>query len=784
MTTTIPNQRALPRKSMGFTLLETLFVLALSLVITAAGTKYVVRHTENMANKAAADHLQMVSKAANEYARANHGAIMTTLSGSPTATVSVATLKAQGYLPASVSVNNNYNQTYSIRFVQSGPDAFEGVVVTQGGETVSDINKRKIAQALGAAGGYVDPDTAGTLTGSHDAWTRPVADFGLTPGDAELAYGLFVEASVAAAAPESEALSRTAVAGKPELNQMQTALDMSGNNVANVGQLTATGIDAATATVTNLSVTSLAATDLTVSNGFTVNGYAPWHSGNFDPNTKADANHFQHASTITGVMSPAQIPSIDASKVSTGVFRSDQMPVHDAGLITSGFLDEARIQYVQASKVSGVLGTANIPNLNASVITSGTFLPAQIPALDATKITTGTFAGSQIPNLDAAKITTGTFAAAQIPDLDAGKITTGVLGLARIPVLDASRIPSLDASKVTTGTFGAAQIPALDASKITTGTFAAAQIPGLDASKITSGVLALAQIPVLDASRIPNLDASKITSGVFGAGQIPALDASKITSGTFDAARIPVISQAQVANLVSDLASKAQSNNPSFTGELVIWNANGQATHFNRASGWNYIRGEQTIIDTPVTMNRQVVAIGYNLNTTGATGWYNESYGGGFYMQDTTWIRAHNNKNIYTGGTMEAGTMQASAITSWGNVSANGAVSAGSTLSAGTSITAGSTISANGEIVGQYLRPTAVVSCAAACSPAGALGITSAGAVLNCQAGTWKGYACGTGGAAVEPPPTASCDTCPVGYSPYQYSCRKNTSPYTILACP
>ena len=36
--------------------------------------------------------------------------------------------------------------------------------------------------------------------------------------------------------------------------------------------------------------------------------------------------------------------------------------------------------------------------------------------------------------------------------------------------------------------------------------------------------------------------------------------------------------------------------------------------------------------------------------STGATGWYNQSYTGGIYMEDTTWVRTYNNKNFYVGG--------------------------------------------------------------------------------------------------------------------------------------
>ena len=36
--------------------------------------------------------------------------------------------------------------------------------------------------------------------------------------------------------------------------------------------------------------------------------------------------------------------------------------------------------------------------------------------------------------------------------------------------------------------------------------------------------------------------------------------------------------------------------------------------------------------------------------SSGNTGWYNATYEGGWYMSDTSWIRAHNNVGIYTGG--------------------------------------------------------------------------------------------------------------------------------------
>jgi len=69
--------------------------------------------------------------------------------------------------------------------------------------------------------------------------------------------------------------------------------------------------------------------------------------------------------------------------------------------------------------------------------------------LDATKIV-GTLASAQIPNLDASKITSGVFGVAQIPNLDASKIITGTLSDSRL----SGNIPRLNANNEFTGING------------------------------------------------------------------------------------------------------------------------------------------------------------------------------------------------------------------------------------------------------------------------------------------------------------------------------------------
>ena len=83
---------------------------------------------------------------------------------------------------------------------------------------------------------------------------------------------------------------------------------------------------------------------------------------------------------------------------------------------------DAQIDAVAASKVTGTLATARIPNLNASKINAGTLGTGRIPNLAASKITSGSFATARIPNLNANKITSGTLAAARLPSINAAQV--------------------------------------------------------------------------------------------------------------------------------------------------------------------------------------------------------------------------------------------------------------------------------------------------------------------------------------------------------------------------
>ena len=90
--------------------------------------------------------------------------------------------------------------------------------------------------------------------------------------------------------------------------------------------------------------------------------------------------------------------------------------------------------------------------------------------------------------------------------------------------------------------------------------------------------------------------------------------------------------------------------------------------------------------------------------TEGSKGWMNETHGGGFYMDDDTWVKSVNNKGIATGGPLKGGTVQA-----------------------------------DGRLSGsEYLQLDSVVATGSHCDRNGLLSFDSLGIPQSCQGNKWQ----------------------------------------------
>jgi hypothetical protein len=157
-------------------------------------------------------------------------------------------------------------------------------------------------------------------------------------------------------------------------------------------------------------------------------------------------------------------------------------------------------------------------------------------------------------------------------------------------------------------------------------------------------------------------------------------------------------------NLNNTNAVNAQTGN--FSGNVSASNVNAGNVAASNAvtAGGAMAAGGAMTAGGGITAGSDIRSTGGWLITRNSTGWENETYGGGFYMSDTDWVRAINDKNIYTAGQVRGGTVRS-----------DGRLSTGETLE---------------------LDEVNTVS--TGCSPNGLLSRDADGGGLFCKDGIWQ----------------------------------------------
>lgn len=219
----------------GLTLVEILVALVIALGLTALAANMLQQDARRSRNDNSAEWLRIVASGARSYEGANRDALLA--SAGPSTPVTVTPAQLAPFLPTGFSTKSAHGQSFEVRFIEPVAGQLDGMVMTKGGDSLDGLDLNYIAGAAKGGAGFIDPTNAGQAKGPGGNWTRPLAAFGGGTGPGHLAYALFYDAATSL---ESGAyLSREAVTGKPELNRMNTAIDMANNNINNVGAVSA-----------------------------------------------------------------------------------------------------------------------------------------------------------------------------------------------------------------------------------------------------------------------------------------------------------------------------------------------------------------------------------------------------------------------------------------------------------------------------------------------------------------------------------------------------------------
>ncbi len=223
----------------GFGALEVMIALIIASLMIVAGTRIYQKYLDLQANLNAGEHMNMVAEAAAKYIQENRAAVLAAAGPTTPATITVAMLRTTGYLPAGFSDRNAYGQDYRILAIEPATDTLQTLIVTINGETIPEMSLFEIAKSIGARGGYVSSANAAVATGSFGGWQTALAPYGVSPGAGRLATALFVDDS----STTNDYLYRNAMPGQPELNEMNTAIGMRGNDINNAGEVNAASVN-------------------------------------------------------------------------------------------------------------------------------------------------------------------------------------------------------------------------------------------------------------------------------------------------------------------------------------------------------------------------------------------------------------------------------------------------------------------------------------------------------------------------------------------------------------
>lgn len=252
-------------KQRGFTLIETLFILILASIATGVATAQYNKYLDNITNKQVADHAELVADAAGKYLKDYYSVIAATAGPSSPAVITVPMLKSTGYLDAGISNRNSFGQDYSVLVIQPVPNQLQALVVTTGGQAIAELDGRRIAQNMGAKGGFISKTNTTVATGSYGGWEMPLAQYSIAPGAGHIATALFLKDG----AVVNDYLYRNAVPGHPELNRMNTAIDMNGKNINNAATVAATAVTTNTMTASG----NITAANATIAGETTTGGW-------------------------------------------------------------------------------------------------------------------------------------------------------------------------------------------------------------------------------------------------------------------------------------------------------------------------------------------------------------------------------------------------------------------------------------------------------------------------------------------------------------------------------
>lgn len=225
------------RNQAGMLGLDAAMALLVLSVLIGLASLWIFKLMDAQEFRIAADKQKAVAEALSKYLKDNYSVVLASATATVPVQITVTMLRNTNYLPAGFVETNGFGQTLIGLARKPNPNQLEAIVLTTGGQAVSELGVRTIAENLGGPGGFISSTTPNVIQGARGGWQVALSNYAMNPGPGHTASALFLMDGTLA----NDYLYRNAIPDHPELNTMNTALNMGGNNINNAGAITATG---------------------------------------------------------------------------------------------------------------------------------------------------------------------------------------------------------------------------------------------------------------------------------------------------------------------------------------------------------------------------------------------------------------------------------------------------------------------------------------------------------------------------------------------------------------
>ena len=216
-------------------ILGALFAIMLSMFGISQYVTMQKTSNDNIQAAVTAQQHQKLNEATSAYVNAYAAALQAAATATAPAVITVDMLKnvPGNLLPAEFNPQNSYQQTWQVQVLQPTPGYLQALTFPTGGAVMRDQTAARIGSLIGHAGGFIPqrasapyPGGAGMAYGAFGGWSMATAGYTGVTGGRSASLLTFNNGQLV-----SNYLYRNAVPGQPQLNQMNTTLDMNGNSV-------------------------------------------------------------------------------------------------------------------------------------------------------------------------------------------------------------------------------------------------------------------------------------------------------------------------------------------------------------------------------------------------------------------------------------------------------------------------------------------------------------------------------------------------------------------------